>query len=420
MSRRILILVDNLPRAQFFSRFRSVLNEAAIEHAFLCYKRSSFKFLQELGAKPTLLRLTSEDRSLSINEDVCRRSLDVLRGDISLRTAVRNARRIVPALKRQLDAINPETVFIWNGSQLVERLLGEVLPAEVTRRYFEIANIPGKMFVDPEGVNAASSIYRDPENLAVTPAPNVKEFEVWRDEYLAEKKNAAVPQAKSAQSMPWERPLDALASYFGYGFYTMQLNRMASRVQGKLRTRRMVRELHNHYPATTKKPYLFLPFQVSEDTQLLLNSDVDNLAALQKCVDRAKELDLGLIAKVHPAENSVSAIKSLNEAFQAASASVEFALSTRSTTELITGAREVCTINSTVGLEALIIGKPLTVLGRALFVHFVDRPELLRTYLLRYLIDMDYFGAKPITQQALNAILERRALASERKAGIVR
>jgi capsular polysaccharide export protein len=409
VSRRILILVDNLPRAQFFARFQETLITNGITCDFLCYKRSSYQHLKQRSANVHLLTLQGHKQSHSINEAVCRRSLDVLRGDISLNTAVRKAEAMVPALQQTLETIDPDTVFIWNGSQLVERVLGELLPTHVERRYFEIANIPGKIFVDPEGVNAASSLFRDPSNLSITPAPSDEEYQSWRKHYLAEKKNAAVPQAKTAQSIPWERPLDALASGFGRGFYPMQLNRMASRVQGKLRTRRLVRELHETYPSTTKRPYLFLPFQVSEDTQLLLNSEIENVGALERCVDRANEQGLALVAKIHPAENSLDAVKQLTEAFRKASAQVEFALSTQSTTELIANAQEVCTINSTVGLEALIIGKPLTVLGRALFVHFTARPELLRTYLLRYLISVDYFSNAPITNSALNAILERRA-----------
>jgi capsular polysaccharide export protein len=409
MSRRILVLVDNLPRAQFFARFQRAFAERNFECDYLCYKRSSHQYLKQLGLHAHLIKLRSDSSGTVISDDVCQRSLDVLRGDISLATARRKAKAMVSGIKQTLETTKPDLVFIWNGSQLVERLFGDLLPADVERRYFEIANIPGKIFVDPEGVNAASSLFRAPDNLENTPAPSEDEYRVWREGYLAEKKNAAVPQAKTAQSMPWERPLDALASCFGQGFYAMQLNRMASRIQGKLRTRRLVRELHDQYPSATKLPYLFLPFQVSEDTQLLLNSDVENIGALERCVQRAKQQGLGLVAKIHPAENSVQAVNALADAFRKASAEVEFALSTRSTTELIANAEEVCTINSTVGLEALIIDKPLTVLGRAMFVHFVNRPELLRTYLLRYLVAVDYFSDAPITSKAFDAILERRA-----------
>lgn len=410
MSRRLLILVDNLPRARFFSRFERALREQQWEPIYLCYKASAFASIRSAGGHAVLLRLRGKQRIATVDEEACTRSLDVLRGDLGMKAAIRKAKLIVPALQNALDDHQPERVFLWNGSQLVERLMTSLLPPRLTRQYFEIANIPGKMFVDEAGVNAASSIYHNPKGLEATEAPSDQEYQVWREKYLDQKRGSGVPQAKSAQSFPWERPFDVLGSLCGRGFYQMQVNRMALRIQGKMKTKGVMEALHRKYPPRlNQRPYIFLPFQVSEDTQLLLNSDVANVQALEIAAELARSKGHALIAKIHPAENSVAAVRELEDSFARVPKEVDLTLSTVSTTELINESEGVVTINSTVGLETLIIGKPLKVLGRALFTHFIDRPDLLRVYLLRYLVPVDYFSDSPITDNQLEAILQRQA-----------
>jgi capsular polysaccharide export protein len=410
MTRRLLILVDNLPRARFFIRFERVLRAQQWQPIYLCYKASAFTHIRAAGGQASLLRLSDKRRVATVDEEVCARSLDVLRGDIGMRAALKKAKLIVPALLDSLEACQPERVFLWNGSQLVERLMTSQLPPQLMRQYFEIANIPGKMFVDEAGVNAASSIYHKPQVLEATEAPSEQEYRVWREKYLDQKRGGGVPQAKVAQSLPWERPFDVIASMCGRGFYQMQVNRMALRIQGKLKAKALMETLHRRYPPRlNQRPYIFLPFQVSEDTQLLLNSDVANVRALEIAAEEARAKGHALIAKIHPAENSVAALRELEAHFARVPKEVDLTLSTVSTTELIGESEGVVTINSTVGLETLIIGKPLKVLGRALFTHFIDRPDLLRIYLLRYLVPIDYFSDSPITQLQLEAVLQRRA-----------
>lgn len=410
MSRRLLILVDNLPRARFFMRFERVLRAQQWQPIYLCYKASAFAHIRTAGGQASLLRLSGKQRVATVDEEACARSLDVLRDDVGMRAALEKAKLIVPALLDSLEAYQPERVFLWNGSQLVERLMTSLLPPQLMRQYFEIANIPGKMFVDEAGVNAASSIYHKPQVLEATEAPSEQEYQVWREKYLAQKRGGGVPQAKSAQSFPWERPFDVIASMCGRGFYQMQINRMALRIQGKLKTKALMETLHRRYPPRlNQRPYIFLPFQVSEDTQLLLNSDISNVQALEIAAEEARAKGHALIAKIHPAENSVAALRELEAHFARVPNEIDLTLSTVSTTELIGESEGVVTINSTVGLESLIIGKPLKVLGRALFRHFIDRPDLLRIYLLRYLVPIDYFSNSPLTELQLEAILQRHA-----------
>ncbi len=146
--------------------------------------------------------------------------------------------------------------------------------------------------------------------------------------------------------------------------------------------------------------YLFLPLQVSGDTQIKLNSDVDNLRAIQLAQEIALSENLRLLVKMHPAEQDSASFADI----AALSEHLEFDIVENPTTDLLKGAKKIVTINSTVGLEGLLYGKPVVCLGRALYSTF-DETRLLK-YIHRYLIaDIDYFGKAPIAKLAVARLL---------------
>ncbi|MBB11200.1 MAG: polysaccharide synthesis/modification protein [Alcanivorax sp.] len=122
-------------------------------------------------------------------------------------------------------------------------------------------------------------------------------------------------------------------------------------------------------PVDLPARYIFVPFQVYDDTQILLHSPwVDSMEslywALERCVSSLPE-GWCFIVKEHP-----SARKSYEHIHDNHSRIV-FA-NANDTQELIEGARLVITINSTVGIESLLLGRPVLTLGNA----FYNIPEL--------------------------------------------
>ena len=69
------------------------------------------------------------------------------------------------------------------------------------------------------------------------------------------------------------------------------------------------------------------------------------------------------------------------------------------TFELIQNARIVITINSTVGLEALILNKYVIFLGDTFYKNFDQ--ERLKKYLLKYLINIEYFSNDKVDGSSL-------------------
>lgn len=137
--------------------------------------------------------------------------------------------------------------------------------------------------------------------------------------------------------------------------------------------------------------YVLLPFQVHDDTQVLLHSPViKTMPDLARCVvdavrrhNAATGDDLWVVVKEHPSDFGRVDYSGLADAYRG-----EKVLFLRyfPTPELIRQARGVVTINSSVGIEALLRHKPVFTLGNAFYnvpgvVTHVAPPEELATAL---------------------------------------
>lgn len=408
MSEQILFVADNLPRAQFFARFASAGRKQNVSCRYLTYRRSAHRYLLKRGLDSHILTPKSEPQDLAFGEfdDVCLQAQEVIRREATVKAVRRSVVGLAAGIQRTIDQYAPSHVCMWNGAQLIERLVARLCGDGIEKRFFEIANIPGKLVVDSAGVNASSSLYTAPENLLVHGVPDDHEYQQWRRGYL-DRFTGVVPQAKAAHAMQWERPADAMASRLGIGFYPIGLQQMLARFLGKVVNSSQVSELVQKYRFSmeTECPYCFFPLQVSDDTQLLLNSDLGNIEALKRVHARCREDGMDLVVKIHPAENNRKALLELDALLTELASRGGIYLTELPTNILIHGAEKVYTINSTVGLETLICDRPLEVLGRTFFQSFIGREDLLKCYLLRYLVPFDYFSDKEADSSLLARIL---------------
>ncbi|MDF1763497.1 MAG: hypothetical protein P1U57_08825, partial [Oleibacter sp.] len=120
-------------------------------------------------------------------------------------------------------------------------------------------------------------------------------------------------------------------------------------------------------PETESTRYIFVPLQVNTDSQIVLFSPwVDNMEHLIRVLSAAASA-LGdqipkIIIKTHPAcDTDYSQL-----AAQLPSKRIEL-ITSGDTPSLIANATGVVTINSTVGIEAILAGIPTLVLGQAFY-----------------------------------------------------
>ena len=159
------------------------------------------------------------------------------------------------------------------------------------------------------------------------------------------------------------------------------------------------------FSAAPESGFVFLPLQVSSDSQIILNSEIDNLGAIERVLSQT---DKTVVIKPHPAERDIDYLVPI------VMDNPRVVVSNENTFLLLSSADEVYTINSTVGLESLILGKKTTFLGRSYFSHFTK--EDIPRYVLGHLVDMDFFSSSPLRREeclkAITIVKKEEAYAS--------
>ncbi|MCY1259501.1 Capsule polysaccharide biosynthesis protein [compost metagenome] len=208
-----------------------------------------------------------------------------------------------------LERERPDAVAVWNGANRYCQLLLSLLPAGTRSFFFENGLLPDTTTLDPQGVNFLNSVPRD--------AAFYRDY-AQRQEIGEQSRVSLIPR----------KP----------------------RVTGQAAIRLPER-------------FVFIPFQDDRDTQVRLFSpwvrDMRELFAVGERL--ASEAGLTVVFKEHP-----SSRESYPELHERTSDRLMFA-NGNATQELIEAADFVVTLNSTVGLESLLLGKPLLTLGQAFY-----------------------------------------------------
>ncbi|MBC9249153.1 capsular biosynthesis protein [Pseudomonas alcaligenes] len=227
-------------------------------------------------------------------------------------------------LHAMLEREQPAAVAMWNGCHRYCQLLVALLPAGCRTFFFENGLLPNTTTLDPRGVNYRNSVPRQAEFYRSYQAP------------------AGATEAQ------------------------------LTLVPRKPRNTGVA-------PIVLPERFVFIPFQDDRDTQVRLFSpwvgDMRQLFALGERL--AAETGLTVVFKEHP-----SSRESYPELHARSHERLLFA-NGNATQELIQASQFVITLNSTVGLESLLLGKPLLTLGQAFFnipglvMHADNAEELL-------------------------------------------
>lgn len=210
--------------------------------------------------------------------------------------------------------LRPDAVGVWGGNAVDARAVAVAARnAELPCFRFENGFLPNTTQMDARGVNAESSVPRE-------------------EAFYLKRAKAADPEVPYAPS-----------------------------VRTPLRAKRGLS------PAPLPERYLFVPFQVRLDSQVILHSpwirDMHQLFdTVVRCARRVSGAP-ALVFKEHP--SCPMRYPVLHENASRLD-DVRFA-NGNPTEELIRNAAGVVTINSTVGAESLLLGKPVLALGNAVY-----------------------------------------------------
>lgn len=265
-------------------------------------------------------------------------------------------RRVVAAVHAFLVDSAPRGVFCWNGSGLAAGVAAQLARARgIPVAYGENGYLPGTMQLDPLGVNAAASF-----GAAHISLSQVLERE-WTEAQYRELQAVLDTYRRGGKLQPEQRrPRKLRASALAY----LQQGLIDLRTrQPNMKGNRLVPE---HPPALPER-FVFFPLQVRQDSQLTVHSPVYG-NGLDQAVDdlssalAARAPDTRLVVKLHPADRRKTdydaVIRRHPDVVWIGSGDVR---------DILRRSSAVVTVNSTVGVEALVFDKPVVVLGNAAY-----------------------------------------------------
>jgi capsular polysaccharide export protein len=230
--------------------------------------------------------------------------------------ALRRSVQLFRAYSAVIREQSPHAVCVWGGKYHAALLALAARTQQVTVVYLEHGVLPFTTAVDLQGINADNSLSRDPDFYRALPAAPARD------------NRATLEVRKTTPGKPGE---DA------------GLRALPER-------------------------YIFVPFQVDSDTQILLQSPwIKDMRGFFRLLLRVfRQLDdpqLHLIFKEHPSSESVYPDLHRDAGREARIHIVNNYL----TQQLIEQAEGIVTINSSVGIESLLFDRPVIVTGRAFY-----------------------------------------------------
>lgn len=259
--------------------------------------------------------------------------------------------------KHYFDVLDVDVVVFWNDIDIGHLVASE---CDVETLYMENGYLPDTIQVDTEGVNKNASFADNSyeEILDVDP--------LWKPEH------DVGADVESVDPLGFGSKVKALArtrgtrGNFGWTVRHELEKRIASA------RRRFVEEVDS----TLTDEYVFVPFQVHDDTQVLYNSPyVDDMYEFVDLVQESVvslDKDVDIVVKEHPADIGRIDYSDLRRRYPETVWLRNYPID-----EVINGARAVVTINSSVGMQALNRYVPVVTVGESFYDEnpFVEHPR---------------------------------------------
>lgn len=277
-------------------------------------------------------------------------------------------KHLLPAFRRVLQQYSFDAVFFWNGYKFPEPALQAACEEQsVGTFYGENGFFANTMQIDPVGVNSGSSLAE-------------RSAEEWFDAYPESEDEfqqffttgGCVPlQGNPVSPVKHLRKSDRIDSLVEVLMRNRRLysplprQGLTRRFFGNLKEKRIKAGKPSSRGVPLPNSFIFLPFQVHDDTQITVNSpwikDMEAFVNVVKAVAQQLRLPHAIVVKEHPVDVGRKSYDNLSEH------SDVVWLWDYPLNELLARAACVITVNSSVGLEAVVHGKPVITLGNAVY-----------------------------------------------------
>lgn len=365
----IAFVVEGIYYAKFFTRIvNSISKNSGVDFVFYCRDESTVSLIKYAApfchaeTLPVLSMLPKYDDfcaanpSLAVKMDsALKSSFEYLIGGVSYEQCWSLLLSYLLYFNEKIDRKTIDKVIMCSGCGIAAKAVGIVCDIKcISKQYVELSNLPNKIFIDPVGTNAHSKLALNPCLLDHYPSVKEAKHQEWLRVY------------KKIKSMPPPQSVGNILS-------------------------EQISALSKDKILKNTSDYIFVPLQVSNDAQLWMHSDYKNVDLITHALSLVDNDGSQIVVKIHPAEMAVNELVLISELRD----KYAFKISMEPTTRLIEQAGAIVTINSTVGLEAMLYQKPLSILGRTYYKDF--NTERLKKYIHHYLFDgVEFFSNEKI------------------------
>jgi capsular polysaccharide export protein len=339
--------------------------EDAKAHLLLNHLREPVLFGRSLGGRhATPLSRGELEESVREHWEVNRTGVE----DVYFhRYLVEHAARSSGVLDYFLERYKPDAVIVWNGLTGAGRLA-----VELARRrgldtwFFENGFFPWTLQCDPRGVNFQNSVSPLPGGAFDHVQIDSQRFQTFIADLRTGRSPDFAHRSETSKRIGDGIGLALLKARRAHYLEWLPNWREHMRLRRSFRARTMARpQIRDQVPIS--EPYVFVPLQVSNDTQICsysphlpdMNSLIELVHGAWCTLNRPK---LRLVVKEHPAESASVDYTETRKRYPDI-----YWIRAGPTREWLARAAAVVTINSTAGVEALALGRPVVTLGKAFY-----------------------------------------------------
>ncbi|WP_374055183.1 hypothetical protein [Rossellomorea sp. FM04394] len=358
----------------FFMNIATSLEEKGHTCHLLKFELGELLFKSNVSTLFVPFHVTKDEYPIS-NEELCRLSIynityrrDILGSDVSAKE-LKTYKRYMYFIDRYIESKDIQVICLFNGYHWIDQVAKYI----ANKRGIEIVYFEDGLFrpytvtCDHKGINQESSIPRSPDYYDA--------IEIDRERMRLYLFQPELEQLKEKNESLFIVAFVKLLSMLG-GLFRIHPNYyvhitfwqgLKYFVQKKFFSKRRPDRLE------LPKEYVFVPFQVSRDTQILYHSptikDMRDLLDLVyesvETINIEQNRNIEVLVKEHPEDMSRNNYQDLKKKYKNVQG-VTF-IKKYGVSKLLNNAAAVITINSTVGVEALARNKKVITLGEAFY-----------------------------------------------------